>query len=178
MSNKIYLQANQLYNDSFALAKQIYDSGFVPDALIALWRGGSPVGIAVHEFFLYKGIKFYHTIVKTVSYTGINESKEPVVENLDYVLKNISKDSKVLIVDDIFDTGSTARVMKEKLAPTGCELRFAMPYFKPARNTTDFGPDYFVKKVNEWLVFPHELCGLSLEEIKQKDLFVAEQLGI
>ena len=178
MSNKIYLQANQLYNDSFALAKQIYDSGFVPDALIALWRGGSPVGIAVHEFFLYKGIKFYHTIVKTVSYTGINESKEPVVENLDYVLKNISKDSKVLIVDDIFDTGSTARVMKEMLAPTGCELRFAMPYFKPARNTTDFGPDYFVKKVNEWLVFPHELCGLSPEEIKQKDLFVAEQLGI
>ena len=76
MSNKIYLQANQLYNDSFALAKQIYDSGFVPDALIALWRGGSPVGIAVHEFFLYKGIKFYHTIVKTVSYTGINESRE------------------------------------------------------------------------------------------------------
>lgn len=178
MSNKIYLQANQLYNDSFALARQIYDSGFVPDALIALWRGGSPVGIAVHEFFLFKGVKFYHTIVKTVSYTGINESKEPVVENLDYVLKQISKDSKVLVVDDIFDTGSTARVMKEKLAPAGCEVKFAMPYYKPARNKTDLVPDFFVKKVDEWLVFPHELCGLSPEEIKQKDLFVAEQLGL
>lgn len=178
MGSKIYLQANQLYNDSFALAKKIHDVGFIPDVMIALWRGGSPVGMAVHEFFSYKGIKFYHTIVKTVSYTGINESKEPVVENLDYVLKNISQGTKVLVVDDIFDTGSTARIMKEKLEPTGCVLRFAMPYYKPARNTTNLVPDFYIKTVNEWLVFPHEILGLTPEEIRQKDLFIAEQLGL
>ncbi len=46
------------------------------------------------------------------------------------------------------------------------EIRVATAYFKPNRNETGKEPDYFLHKNNDWLVFPHELEGLSLDELK------------
>lgn len=174
MTKKVYLSANELLKDSFLLARKVYDSEFFPDIIIALWRGGSPVGMAVHEFFTYMGKECYSSIVKTTSYTGIGECCEPVVENMDFLATKINEGTKVLIVDDVFDTGGTAAVMKKKLIPTMCELRFAMPYFKPQRNKTDFVPDFFVKEIDDWVVFPHELCGLTDDELIEKDEFFSK----
>jgi hypothetical protein len=178
MSAKVYLDSNGITRDSFALAKRIFDSGFRPDIIIALWRGGTPVGIAVHEFLNYKGLDCYHTVVKTCSYTGIEQHGEPVIENLDYVLQRLTADSKVLVVDDIFDSGSTARVIRDQLSKVTTNLRFATLYYKPRRNTAGFKPDYYLKEVDSWLVFPHELMGLTPAEIKEKDIFVCSLLGL
>ncbi len=172
MIPKTFLSANQLTRDSFLLARRIYDSGFRPDAIIALWRGGSPVGIAVQEFLRFKGIDCYHTIVKCSSYTGIEQRAEPVIENLDYVRATLGPTSRVLVVDDIYDTGATARRMREALGPCCAEVRIATLYFKPAHNTTRAAPDHFVRKTDNWLVFPHELLDLTPEEIFRKDPFV------
>ena len=49
MDEKIYLDSNGLTRDSFALARKIFDSGFRPDVIIGLWRGGTPVAVAVQE---------------------------------------------------------------------------------------------------------------------------------
>ena len=46
------------------------------------------------------------------------------------------------------------------------EIRIATPYFKPSKNKTDRVPDYYIHETDEWLVFPHELQGLSMDEIK------------
>ena len=46
------------------------------------------------------------------------------------------------------------------------EIRIATPYFKPGKNKTDRIPDYHIHETDQWLVFPHELEGLTLEEIK------------
>ena len=46
------------------------------------------------------------------------------------------------------------------------EIRVATPYFKPEKNLTDNVPDYYLHETNKWLVFPHELDGLSIEEIE------------
>ena len=178
MSEKVYLDSNGLTRDSFALGRKIYDSGFVPDVVIALWRGGTPVGIAVHEFLHYKGISCYHTVVKTCSYTGIEQHSEPIVENLGYVMEHLNADSNVLVVDDIFDSGATARVMKHLLSQVTKHIRIATLYYKPHRNTTNFGPDYYLKEVDSWLVFPHELMGLTPDEIKKKDEYVYSLLGL
>ncbi len=172
MPLKTYLTSNEITRDSFLLAKKIYDSGFLPDVIIALWRGGTPIGIVVQEFFKVKGIKCYHTSVKCTSYSGIEKSGDPVVENMDFVVQRLSPDSKVLVVDDIFDTGRTAQSLKTILSRHTKNLRFAMLYFKPVRNTTDMEPDYFVHKTDKWIVFPHELEGLSEEEILEKDAFI------
>lgn len=172
MSDKIYLDSNGLTCDSFVLARQILDSGFVPDMILAIWRGGTPVGIAVHEFLKYKGIDCYHTVIKACSYTGIAERGEPEVENLDYVMARLKPTSRVLIVDDVFDSGRTAQTLKRLITQKTSFLRFAMLYYKPARNETGFVPDYFVKETDSWLVFPHELTGLTVEEIREKKPFV------
>ncbi len=172
MIRKHYLSSNEVTRDSFLLARKIWDSGFRPDAIIALWRGGSPVGIAVQEFLRVKGVDCYHTIVKCSSYTGIEESHEPAVENMDYVRAFLRPNSNVLVVDDIFDTGSTARTVKQELAGTTRNVRFATPYFKPSRNAASFEPDYYVRKTDHWLVFPHELMDLTSDEILEKDPFV------
>ena len=46
---KIYLTAESLLRDSFLLAEQILKNGFIPNFIVAVWRGGTPVGIAVQE---------------------------------------------------------------------------------------------------------------------------------
>jgi len=66
MAEKEYIGADELVRDSFELAARIYASGYRPDVILVLWRGGTPVGIVVHEFLLYKGVETYHTAVKAV----------------------------------------------------------------------------------------------------------------
>ena len=169
MSDKTYIDANSLLTDSFLLARKIFDSDFKPDCIIALWRGGTPVGIAVQEFLQYKGLHCWHTAVKTASYTDIATHGEVTVENLDFILERLTPDTKVLVVDDIFDSGRTALAMKKALAAKTNAAKFAMLYYKPARNEAGFEPDFFVKETDSWLVFPHEFIGLSTDEIKVKN---------
>ncbi|MGI5868743.1 MAG: phosphoribosyltransferase [Kiritimatiellia bacterium] len=178
MDDKVYLDSNSVTLDSFALARKIHDSGFRPDVIIALWRGGTPVGIAVHEFFHYKGVECYHTAVKTSAYTGIGQCREPEVENMDHVLARIEAGSKVLVVDDIFDTGETIRVVREKLAVTQAEIRVATLYCRSRCNTEGRAPDFFLRVVDSWLVFPHELMGLTPEEVRRKGPEIYDLLGL
>ena len=45
-------------------------------------------------------------------------------------------------------------------------IRVATPYFKPKSNKTDRVPEYYIYESDQWLVFPHELQGLSIDEIR------------
>jgi hypothetical protein len=45
------------------------------------------------------------------------------------------------------------------------QVRIATVYYKPARNKSALRPDYFIRETDQWLVFPHELQGLTREEI-------------
>jgi len=173
--NKIYLSANDYLRDSFRLARMILDSGWVPDDIIALWRGGAPVGVAVHEFLHYHGLRPRHRTLKCVSYTGIqSHTHEVALEGADAVFGSVVKGSRVLIVDDVFDSGNTARAVFERLAPYGTDARLATVYWKPGQNKTTLKPDFYVRQTEDWLVFPHELDGLTLEEVKIKDPAVYE----
>ncbi len=174
MSEKQYIDANQLNHDSFLLAKKIYDSGFVPDAMIVLWRGGSLVGMAIQEFFAYQHLTPYHTIVKTSAYQDIDQRSKVRVENMDHVLENLSQDSQVLLIDDIFDTGSTMAAVKEILAPHVRKISIATIFYKPSRSLVDFAPDFYLHLTDKWIVLPHELLGLTPTEIEQKDPFISK----
>ncbi len=169
MPEKIFLTPDQLFNDSFILAKQIFDSGFQPDVIIVLWRGGTPVGMAVHEFLLYKDVKSYHTVIKTESYTGIGTHAEVRVEHIDALLSTVKTNNKVLVVDDIFDSGHTMHKVNELLKAKTPNIKLATLYYKPNANKTDITPDFFVTETEQWIVFPHELMDLTQEEIQRKD---------
>jgi hypoxanthine phosphoribosyltransferase len=170
LSDKKYISAQQLLDDSFALGLQILDSDWVPDFIVGVWRGGTPVGIAIQELFDYFAIQTNHISVRTSSYTGIEERATNIkVHGLAYVVKNISADDHLLIVDDVHDTGlSVMQIiedMRERCQSDMPDVRIAMPYYKPGNNKVGKAPDYYIHETEEWLVFPHELSGLKVQEL-------------
>ncbi len=79
-------------------------------------------------------------------------------------------DEGLLIVDDVYDTGLSIAAVIESLEArarrnTPRDIRVATAYFKPASNRTDRVPDYYIHETDKWLVFPHELNGISPEEL-------------
>jgi hypoxanthine phosphoribosyltransferase len=170
---KTYLSGEQLLVDSFKLAQMILASGFKPTFIIALWRGGAPIGIAVQEYLSYHGIETDNIAIRTSSYAaGIDQQSRVVkVHDLNYLVKNVQDHDKLLIVDDVFDTGrSIAAVLKQLRVETRLnmpkEVRIAIPFYKPSRREVDFEPDYYVHETTAWLKYPHSLEGLNVAEIK------------
>ncbi|MGC8912944.1 MAG: phosphoribosyltransferase [Thermoplasmata archaeon] len=169
---KVFITPNRLYLDSFRLARKIYQDGFRPHFLIGIWRGGTPPGIIVHEYFRVKGIDPYHTAIKTQSYRGLRTTGTVEIKGMEHVLREINAAHKVLIVDDVWDTGITIKnvlgYIREKKKNEMPEVKVGVVYFKKARNQTELEPDYYYKIINDWIVFPHELEGLTREEIRKK----------
>jgi hypoxanthine phosphoribosyltransferase len=171
MEEKRYLTAQELLNDSFELGLRIYKSGFRPSFIMAIWRGGTPVGIAVQEILDHLGVKTDHIAIRTSSYYGINKRDKVVrVHGLEYVVQNANWEDGLLIVDDVFDSGSSIKAVIETLREKmrrnlPDDIRIATPWFKPKKNLTGIIPDYYIHETDQWLVFPHELDGLNREEI-------------
>ena len=168
--DKLFIKSDSLLKDSFQLAWNIYQSGFKPNYIVGVWRGGAPIGIAVQEFLSVLGVKSDHVAIRTSYYSGIDKRNEVVqVYGLNYVIRKLESEGKLLIVDDVHDTGnSIAQViadLKAACKKNTPEIKVATPYFKPNKNNTDQKPDYFIHETDQWLVFPHELEGLTLEEI-------------
>jgi hypoxanthine phosphoribosyltransferase len=168
---KTILTAKELLEDSFSLGVSVLESGFEPTLIIAIWRGGTPVGMAVQEIMSYCGIEADHIAIRTSSYSGVDERHEVAVHGLNYIIKKIRRDDRVLIVDDVFDTGNTLKAVLDEIANrargnTPVDMRVAVPWFKPTRNQTDIVPDYFLRETAAWLVFPHELDALTPEEMQ------------
>lgn len=170
--DKHYITAADLLRDSFKLAEQIFSSGFRPNFIVGVWRGGAPVGIAVQEYLEYKGLESDHIAIRTSSYYGIDQqNKEVRVHGLQYIVDRANHNDHLLIVDDVFDSGrSVAAVLKELKEKSRRNLpdtiRVACPWYKPNKNQTTLVPDYFVHETDQWLVFPHEINGLTEEEIR------------
>jgi hypoxanthine phosphoribosyltransferase len=171
--DKTVLSAQDLLEDSVELGIKVIESGFEPTMIIAIWRGGTPVGMALQETLSYCGIASDHIAIRTSSYTGVDERSTVAIHGLNYIIKKICHDDRVLIVDDVFDTGNTIKAVIEELRQrargnTPDDIRIAVPWFKPNRNETDLIPDYYLRETDEWLVFPHELDALSREELEQR----------
>lgn len=168
---KTVLTAQELLEDSFNLGLQILESGFEPTLIIAIWRGGTPVGMAVQEILAYCGVESDHIAIRTSSYEGVDQRGAVSVHGLNYIIKKICHDDRILIVDDVFDTGNTIVAVIDELTRrargnTPEDIRVAVPWFKPTRNETDRVPEYYLHETAEWLVFPHELDALTTDEMR------------
>ena len=170
---KLYLDAQQLLEDSFRLAAEVVKSGFRPTFMIAVWRGGVPMGIAVQEFLAFHGIHTDHIAIRTSSYSGIDKQARSIkVHGLGYLVRNMNNQDRLLIVDDVFDTGRSVQAIVDQIRlrsrrnmPRG--IRVAVPYYKPSRNQVGYPPDYYLHATEAWLKYPHSLEGLSTEEIRK-----------
>ncbi|PID45781.1 MAG: hypoxanthine phosphoribosyltransferase [Proteobacteria bacterium] len=181
---KRFISSAELLRDSFRLASQVYDDGFRPQFIVGIWRGGAPIGIAVQEYFDYKQIPTDHIAVRTSSYYGINkQSKEIRVHGTHYLIENANAEDGLLIVDDVFDSGRSIDALMKDISRLSRrnmpqDIRIACPWYKPANKSVDIVPDYYVHATDEWLVFPHELSGLTMDELKQGKSELAEVLGL
>ena len=182
--DKLFIQSEELLKDSFNLAWQVYESGYRPNYIIGVWRGGAPIGIAVQEFLDVLGVPSDHIAIRTSHYKGIDLRDSQVqVYGLNYIIKQVESEDSLLIVDDVHDTGISIQKIISDLQ-TACkkntpEIKVATPYFKPKKNKTERNPDFYIHETEKWLVFPHELEGLSMDEIiefKPELLDLAEKI--
>ena len=151
MSDKVFITAKTLLEDSFRLAAQVYDSGFRPQFIVGIWRGGAPIGIAVQEYFDYKKVETDHIAVRTSSYYGIGkQSKTIKVHGLHYIIENANADDGLLIVDDVFDSGRSVVALKEKLSELDIEnLNFKTYYNEHKKESHQKCRNYFQDRAVE-----------------------------
>jgi hypoxanthine phosphoribosyltransferase len=168
---KQFISPAELLRDSFELGRRVVASGFRPSFLVGVWRGGAPVGIAVQEFLDYHGIETDHIAIRTSAYVGPDRPAAAVrVHALDYLVSRLTAEDELLLIDDVFDSGRSLEAVLDELA-VRCRrnlpgrIRIATVYYKPARNRSRLVPDYYVHATDRWLVFPHELSGLTRDEI-------------
>ncbi|MGF1605194.1 MAG: phosphoribosyltransferase [Rhodothalassiaceae bacterium] len=170
---KLFIRAEDLLRDSLMLGIQVLKSDFRPSYIVGIWRGGAPVGISVQEVLAYYNVPTDHIAIRTSSYgPGMVPAEEVQVSGMNYVIDTIEVHDRLLIVDDVFDSGRSVeaviRELKRKCRRnTPEDIRVATVYYKPEKNKTDRVPDFYIHKTDTWLVFPHELQGLSLDELRQ-----------
>lgn len=176
-TTKHFVQEEDLLLDGYRLGVDIYRSGFRPNFIVGIWRGGSAVGIVVQECLQYFGIDTDHISIRT-SYRGalsyqkmIEDAGSIRVHGMQYLFEAMNADDRLLIVDDVYSTGlnidAVIRRLQAKLRRNmPSEIRVAVPWYKPSRRRTHRVPDYYVHETDAWLVLPYELTGLTPEEIR------------
>ena len=173
--SKLYIPANQYLGESFDLADKIYKSGFKPDIVVGIWRGGSIPAITIHEYLRYKDIPVVSSVIITKSYTNIDKRTDNIyIDMSNKVVEDLRCADRILIVDDVLDTGKTIEAIYKFFNYNSIigEIKIASVYYKPV--TSSIFPDYYIHETNRWIVFPHELEGLLPSEVKQKGLSITE----
>ncbi|MGB5624379.1 MAG: phosphoribosyltransferase family protein [Woeseiaceae bacterium] len=175
--NERFIAADDLLTDSFQLAANIFEDGFRPDFLVGLWRGGSAVGIAVQEGLDYFGVPTDHIALRT-SYSGapryaqmVSKADSIRVHGMKYLHEKLCAHHSMLIVDDVYSTGSSVKAVIDQLAKKTRrnmpqDIRIATVWYRPTEKTLQT-PEYFVHETDDWLVLPYELSGFTIDELRE-----------
>ena len=177
--DKQFIAEEELLLDAYRLGVTVFNSGFRPSFIVAIWRGGSSVGIAVQECLQHLGVATDHISLRT-SYRGMQQYQRMVddapseirVHGTQYLLETMNAEDGLLIVDDVYSTGLNVKAVVDRLARRTRmnmphDVRIAVPWYKPARNRTGRIPDYYLHETEQWIKFPHSLEGLTNDEIER-----------
>ncbi len=138
----------QGYGDaSRELAQMVVDSGFMPDVVVAIARGGLPVGGAISYALGTKGVG----TMNVEFYTDVDVRLPAPIVLPPLLDTEYMKGLKVLIADDVADTGETLALVKGLMAQHAGEVRTVVLFAKP-RSITE--PDYVWKRTDKWITFP------------------------
>ena len=129
------------------LAADIVADGFTPDLILAIARGGLFVAGALGYAL---GVKNVH-LTNVEFYTGVDE-RLPMPVMLPPVPNTVDLGgARVLIADDVADTGETLRLVRDFCAAHVAEARCAVIYQKP-QSTVDC--QYVWRRTDLWIDFP------------------------
>ncbi len=147
---------SRLQQDVLTLAKKVRESDQEFDRLVCIERGGIIVSRLLSDF-----LKLPTSGFVMVSYKEFNQLSQPVIAE---ELKVDIHGERILLVDEIVDSGTTFRLALEYLQ--GCQpadIKTFAPYIKP---TTKTEPDYWLVKTDQWVVFPYEVRE-TVEDLKE-----------
>ena len=181
---KEFLPYTAIRNNALKMAHRIYHDGFYPDVIYVSLRGGVYLGNVISEYFKVlqrRASPVYYASVVARSYTGVRESEEVKVEGWTYSPESLRTGDKVLLVDDIFDSGRTINHLANIIMGKGIprkDLKVVVhdyKYFYDKAAQLTIQPDYWCRKhelsVNGediWIHYmSHELIGLSQEELEE-----------
>ncbi|GHV05072.1 phosphoribosyltransferase [Spirochaetia bacterium] len=180
---KEFLPYDTVRNNTLKLAHRIYQDGFIPDVIYVSLRGGAYLGNVISEYFKIvrrDAHPVYYAAVVARSYSDVRTSDKITVEGWTYAPEHLRIGDRVLLVDDIFDTGQTINHLAEIILERGIprkDLKIAVhdyKYFYDKPEQLPFQPDYWCRKhdlsVNDedrWIHYmSHELVGLSESELE------------
>lgn len=129
------------------LAQAVVDSGFRPDVVVAVARGGLPPGGALAYAL---GTKAVGTL-NVEFYTGVDERLAAPAVLPPLLDTSALHGLRALVVDDVADTGETLALVQRLVAEHCDEARTAVLYAKP-RSVAD--PDYVWRRTDRWITFP------------------------
>jgi len=140
---------NQIYKMLMRIAEKIRKDNFKPDVIVGVSRGGWPPARVLSDLLENPNL----ANVKVEFYVGVAETKgEPTLTQP--VSVNVAG-KKVLVVDEVADTGKSLQLIKEHLQKEGAAaVKIAAVYLKP---WSIIKPDYYARETNRWIVFPWEI---------------------
>lgn len=162
-----------IYELLLNLADKIRKDGFKPDVIVGISRGGWPPARIMSDLLENPEL----ASVKAEFYLGVAETKgEPVITQPVSVSVG---GKKVLVVDDVADTGKSLRLVRNHLREHGAsKVKVATIYYKP---WSIMVPDYYERETSSWVIFPWERKetvrnvferykrqGKPIEEVKEK----------
>jgi uncharacterized protein len=177
---KDFLPYETVRDNAIKLAHRIYVDGFEPDVIYVLLRGGAYIGNVISEYFkaVRRGRRpvFYAAVVAW-SYTDIRKQEQVRVDGWTYDPAHLRHGDRILLVDDIFDSGRTINHLIGVLLTRGIprdDIKVVVHDYK----TRSYGveqpirPDYYCRKhvitspdQDVWIHYlSHELIGLTDEE--------------
>ncbi|MDR1956457.1 MAG: phosphoribosyltransferase [Treponema sp.] len=180
---KEFLSYEAVRNNALKLAHRIYQTGFIPEVIYVSLRGGAYLGNVISEYFkvVCKGKRpVYYAAVVARSYTDVRQSDQIMVEGWTYAPEHLRVGDKVLLVDDIFDSGRTINHLADIILARGIprkDLKVAVhdyKYFYDKPEQLPIQPDFWCRKhevsiqdEDRWIHYmSHELVGLTPEELE------------
>ncbi|MDR2921725.1 MAG: phosphoribosyltransferase [Treponema sp.] len=181
---KEFLQFDVERNNALKLAYRIFHDGFIPDVIYVSLRGGAYLGNIISEYFkiVHQGARpVYYAAVVARSYSDVAQSEKIRIDGWTYSPEHLRVGDKVLLVDDIFDSGKTINYLAQVILDRGIprkDLKVAVhdyKYFFDKEEQLPVQPDYWCRKhdvsINDggyWIHYmSHELVGLSQTELEK-----------
>ena len=184
---KEFLEYDTVRNNALKLANKIYKDGFIPDVIYCSLRGGAYMANIISEYFkiIAKVNKFHPVLYAGVvarSYSDVAQHTKVFIDGWTYPPENLRPGDKILLVDDIFDSGRTINCLVETLMNSRGMPREDIKvvvhdykYFTYYNEQLPIQPDYYCRKFeinspeeNRWIHYmSHELVGLSKKELQE-----------
>lgn len=181
---KEFLPYDVVRNDAIMLSHKIYqEDGFIPDVIYSSLRGGAYMANVISEYYkvaLKNHKPVLYAAVVARSYSDVNQQDKIRIDGWTYSPDFLRAGDKIMLIDDIFDSGRTLNYLVEILLEKGVpreNIKVVVHDYKiySYKEQQPIQPDYWCRKFvinkpeeNTWINYcSHELVGLTKEELEK-----------